>query len=364
MASLFWTLTACECGENGRNQQLVGSGKLTGFLPANINNAQVADNRLQVVDLSYGPVGRGTGAFLGVIRNYSSDINDRLINELSSLNWDSKVWNARQKKVQNKKARHNLCFQHKAIYTTLNEEGIEVTAYDDEHKHILQQPSYENGRGTIYDFTSFPALNELSKRIHQSIIQSGLEMKLEDLVLEGNCYYDASETYIGFHGDSERNMVFGVRVSATIPNQILAQPIYFGWWLDKEYVWGSMKAFLLDGGDAYIMSQKATGNDWGGGSSNKAHLRHAAGELFTLLSNAAWKPYENDNEIIHELIKVGPDDEIISDISFPLGGKDLVLADLKHVFIDRKPTSKKEQNWLAKYEGTYVSPKRKNDDDE
>ena len=41
--------------------------------------------------------------------------------------------------------------------------------------------------------------------------------KAEALACEGNYYYDVSKCGIGFHGDSERKRVIGVRLGASIP---------------------------------------------------------------------------------------------------------------------------------------------------
>lgn len=308
------------------------------------------------------------------------NINQLLLRELDSLQWDDKLWNVRQKKVQNKKARKNLCFQHKLapstqpgsfVYAEVPEEGGEpVVKWDDEEKHVLQKATYEEGKGTIYDFTSFPGLDALSKRVVDHLRLCGFNMPLENLVIEGNYYYDSEDTYIGFHGDGERNMVFGVRVSDYAPDHSMAQPIYFGWWLNGKYVKRSMKSFILDGGDAYMMSLKATGNDWKGGRSNAPHLRHAAGDLYTLLSNTAWKPYENDESILKELVYIDPETgNEESDIQFPLGGQQFVLKKVRDLFLSGIYHNKKDQNWIAKYNGTYRPPVRKNkkaqnDDDE
>lgn len=116
-----------------------------------------------------------------------------------------------------------------------------------------------------------------------------------------------------------------------------------------------MRGFGLKGGDAYMMSRKATGNDWGGGSSNIMHLRHAAGEIFTLLSNSAWKPYELEESYLKG---------IMSDITFPLGDGQEIMKDLDRILLQEKVQGIKESNWLKRYKGTYVPPKRKAKEEE
>lgn len=88
-----------------------------------------------------------------------------------------------------------------------------------------------------------------------------------DLVVEGNYYYDIKKCGIGYHGDSERSKVVGVRLGATIP-------ICYQWYIRHKPVGENMR-FDLNHGDLYIMSEKAVGNDWK--RSTFHTLRHAAG---------------------------------------------------------------------------------------
>ncbi|SOB74156.1 2OG-Fe(II) oxygenase [Cedratvirus lausannensis] len=48
-------------------------------------------------------------------------------------------------------------------------------------------------------------------------------------MVEGNRYYDVNKCYIGFHGDSERRKVIGLR---------LGQPLslYFAWWYQGKRI--------------------------------------------------------------------------------------------------------------------------------
>ena len=91
--------------------------------------------------------------------------------------------------------------------------------------------------------------------------------KCLNLACEGNFYYDASKCGIGYHGDGERRLVIGARCGASIP-------LHFNWWQKSEAV-GSRCRILLNSGDMYAMSEKATGFDWK--LRNKLTLRHAAG---------------------------------------------------------------------------------------
>ena len=76
-----------------------------------------------------------------------------------------------------------------------------------------------------------------------------------------------SKCGIGFHGDSERKKVIGVRLGASIP-------LHFQWFHKSKPI-GERVKIMLSHGDMYVMSEKATGYDWK--SSSKITLRHAAG---------------------------------------------------------------------------------------
>lgn len=91
--------------------------------------------------------------------------------------------------------------------------------------------------------------------------------KANDMKVEGNYYYDVLKCGIGYHGDSERRRVIGLRLGSTIP-------ICYQWYKDNLPVGPSIKIYL-DHGDIYIMSEKAVGTDWK--KRNIYTLRHAAG---------------------------------------------------------------------------------------
>ena len=71
---------------------------------------------------------------------------------------------------------------------------------------------------------------------------------------EANYYYDIKKCGIGFHGDSERKKVIGIRMGASLP-------LHFQWF-QKSIPTGSRLELSLNHGDIYIMSEKTTGNDW------------------------------------------------------------------------------------------------------
>ena len=181
-------------------------------------------------------------AFVLVIRQFltASRANQVFIENLA-YEWDKKLWNARRSVVQNKHARHNVCYGPEA-----------------------QEAKFEEGKGTIVAWSSVPATNEIARALPVLIGEKG-----EGLVCEGNLYYDVSKTGIGWHGDSERKKVFGCRLGESIP-------LMFRWWWKGES-FGTTLELELNHGDAYIMSEKAVGWDWKCGVKHGPTLRHSAG---------------------------------------------------------------------------------------
>jgi hypothetical protein len=162
---------------------------------------------------------------------------DGLRDEQNKLKKDTKAF--MYGRVVEKHARHNLCFSD-----------------------FSQSPVYEEGKGTVVDFKDLPYLSELRSKWGEVIGK-------EKLQCEGNYYYDIKKTYIGFHGDTERKIVIGVRLGMPFP-------LHFVWYKDGEAV-SAVESFTLNNGDVYFMSEKATGFDW---KKKKIYtLRHAAGDL-------------------------------------------------------------------------------------
>lgn len=143
-------------------------------------------------------------------------------------------------RVVNKKARYNLCFSD-----------------------FSQQSDYPNKKGTVYNFSDkqVKTLNRLRTQI------GDLHPQLKNLQCEGNYYYDVKKTFIGFHGDAEREIVVGCRLGADFP-------FYYKWYKNNSPC-GELLKVILSHGDMYIMSDKAVGRDWK--KSSIYTLRHAAG---------------------------------------------------------------------------------------
>jgi hypothetical protein len=91
-----------------------------------------------------------------------------------------------------------------------------------------------------------------------------------DLVAETNLYTDVrlAKVGIGFHGDSERRKVVGVRLGAA------STPLRFQWYHRSVAVTEEIAIELRDG-DIYALSDKAVGFDWR--KSSIPTLRHGTG---------------------------------------------------------------------------------------
>ena len=88
-------------------------------------------------------------------------------------------------------------------------------------------------------------------------------------VIEGNRYYDLNKCGIGFHGDTERNIVIALTIGG-------GGGYLLRWsWYHKSKPIGNPIDVRLNDGDLYIMSEKAVGTDWK--RSSLVTLRHSAG---------------------------------------------------------------------------------------
>jgi alkylated DNA repair dioxygenase AlkB len=192
------------------------------------------------------PESPGVEAHVMVIRGGVDDLWDRalegvqqsMFHEQRGLTYDKKAF--MYGRVVNKYARWNLCF-------------------DD----ASREPDYETGKGRIVGYTDAPHLNSLREKIMHHFGH-----KAQDLKIESNYYYDVRYCGIGFHGDSERRKVIGVRLGNA------SLPLHFQWFQHSRPV-GERIQIPLNPGDIYVMTEKATGTDW----KNRSWLtvRHATG---------------------------------------------------------------------------------------
>jgi hypothetical protein len=169
----------------------------------------------------------------------NDDKGQYLLTETQFFTWDAKLWNKRRKVVQNKNARHNLNFS--------------------DHK---QTADFENGKGTTIPWSDVPLITLVRKKLKDAFGDSA-----KDLKCEGNLYYDCKKTGIGYHGDTERRKVIGVRLGKEMT-------IHYMWYHNYKPV-GVNISMKLNPGDIYCMSEKTVGTDW---MKKKIYtLRHAAG---------------------------------------------------------------------------------------
>lgn len=172
--------------------------------------------------------------------------HQKMFEEQAALNVDKKVF--MYGRVVNKHARWNLCFDHKS-----------------------QEPDYENGKGRIISFDNVPITSKMVESF-----SSYFGEKANNLKGEGNYYYDKTKCGIGFHGDSERRKVLAIRLGSSLD-------IHYQWFKDGEPS-GNRIIVPLNGGDIYLMSEKAVGTDW---KKKKIYtLRHATGcSKYTTISS-------------------------------------------------------------------------------
>ena len=127
-------------------------------------------------------------AALLIIRNgvdyIINDNSKSMLKEQVNYEWDKKYWDTRRSKVLNKHARANVCF---------GEYNIE--------------PNYEEKQGRIVAYKDVKYLDILRQNLCKMLGKKG-----ENLICEGNRYFDIKKCGIGWHGDSERKKVIGLRL--------------------------------------------------------------------------------------------------------------------------------------------------------
>jgi len=241
------TITYGDQAENHVGMQKIGSLAPTGF---SIEELQQAKERFEALDCKCELVvlndvleAKTEPAAILIVRNGVSKLlgtkngANNMYNEQVDLEWDKKAF--MYGRVVNKHARHNLC-------------------YGDNN----QEPDYANKKGRIVSWNNVPLTNKIRNFFGTYFGEKGT-----NLTAEGNHYYDVKKCYIGLHGDSERKIVIAVRLGASLPLQYI-------WFKHGKQVSKSTK-FVINHGDIYAMSEKATGNDWKKRSIYT--LRHAAG---------------------------------------------------------------------------------------
>ncbi|XP_004205629.1 uncharacterized protein LOC101235418 [Hydra vulgaris] len=243
-----YTLTFGNRAENHKGMQIIGSNMDHGLLHDDLIKIQKFFNdagcvtKLINLNLLLNDNNNNNNniekAELLVVKNGINKLvnSNDLFEEQKGLDKDTKAY--MYGRVVNKKARYNLCFSD-----------------------FSQVADYPNKKGTVYNFKDVKFLNILRNKLGQ------IHPLLKKLQCEGNYYYDINKTFIGFHGDSEREIVVGCRLGANFP-------LYYQWYY-KGNAEGNLFKVVLTHGDIYFMSDKAVGRDWK--SSSIYTLRHAAG---------------------------------------------------------------------------------------
>jgi alkylated DNA repair dioxygenase AlkB len=231
-----YTITFGDQAENNIGMQKIGKLSNEGFTCKELKKLYNEYNyKMEFINLSKYTEEKTDEACILIFRNFINA--DDLYDEQKKLNYDSKA--LMRGRVVNKLARHNLCFSNKS-----------------------QEPDYCNGKGRIISYEDVPHLHKLLEKL--PII---FGEKANDLVAEGNHYYDIKKNGIGFHGDGERKKVIAIRLGASMP-------FHFQWFQNSKPI-GKRVELILNHGDMYIMSQKAVGFDWK--KRKIPTLRHAAG---------------------------------------------------------------------------------------
>ncbi len=242
------TLTGSASGENGKGMEILGNPNERGYtfeeMRKCMNLFEDAGYTCEFIHLHEKlPLSirdEAEKAYVLVVRNGVSLLTDpdELFEELLKKSWDRKKWI--RGSVKNSIARWNTMFV----------------------AGKTQEPDYGAKKGSVHDIDEISQLSEVQKKLRNL-----LGKKADNLLFEGNLYYDPSKCGIGFHGDGERKCVAALRLGGTMP-------LVFEWFRWSKPV-GARVEISLNHGDFYVMSEKAVGCDWL--KKKKLTLRHAAG---------------------------------------------------------------------------------------
>ena len=250
-----WTITFGEVIENHAGMQKIGDIAKEGFEIKDLENAkkyaEEKGYKTEWLELNTALPEKdrknSERAVLLIIRNGIRLLLNSSDNDFNSFKQEVvSMENVVDKKafmkgrVVNKLARWNLCYGETA-----------------------QEPDYENKKGRVIPFSQVPYLSKIREQLPNLVGDKG-----RGLLAELNYYYDISKCYIGYHGDTERALVIGLRIGADFD-------LRYQWYIESEPV-GEVVQTILHNGDLYIMSAKAVGTDW---KKRKIFtLRHAAGK--------------------------------------------------------------------------------------
>jgi len=252
------SITFCECGENDSNgmeklgeraaegqglnledlkkgaliakKKLGIRGKIVSFAPL-LDGVDLIDKKGRKGKVHKAWALRIQGFVNAVLKGAGKTMKD-LFNELNKVTWDTQYWDNRKKKVLNKRARANNCFDDYSQTANINE-----------------------GKGSVHNFKDLPLLSLVRKMLYEMF---GDKVKL--FIAEGNRYEDggAKKHGIGWHGDAERRIVACIRLMGA---EGATMPMHFQYFWQWKQI-GQRLIMPLDAGDLYVMSEGAVGTDW------------------------------------------------------------------------------------------------------
>jgi hypothetical protein len=252
-------------GNKGLNSELV---ELNNFLPEEFRDK--AENAAVLV-------------IKGLLNSFDMSA-DKLFHELKTVKWDTFLVSTRTNEIQMKHARSNICISNftDIPYYTKEDYDLHINSnyWQDENLSVLykkqqdlrketgervklSKQEIQSNKGTVVKWETLSVLKQFKR-----FIEEHLGEHANNLVAEGNSYFDLKKCYIGPHGDTERRIVIAIRLGKPFP-------MYFHWYHKSRPIGALITLPMLNHGDVYIMSEKAVGRDWK--SSSKITLRHSAG---------------------------------------------------------------------------------------
>ncbi len=112
-----------------------------------------------------------------------------------------------------------------------------------------QEPDYVNGVSRVVPYDETLLTSELRDYLCTLCpLFAGMDMKCE-----GNYYY-AKSCGIGYHGDTQRKVILGVRLGKTMS-------LCYHWYKECSRL-GERITLELEHGDLFLMTEKAAGFDW------------------------------------------------------------------------------------------------------
>ena len=163
---------------------------------------------------------------------------DAMLADMAKLKIDRHFWSRKHGKVCQKRARGNNCIAE-----------------------FEQEANHKEKMGTVQSFSELKGLSGIRLALPEIFGE-----KAAGLFAETNDY-NSSECGIGFHGDAERKMVICAKQGSSMV-------LCFQAFQNSAPIGNRLNLELHDG-DFYVMSEKATGNDWL--KKKKVTFRHAAG---------------------------------------------------------------------------------------